>query len=76
MADRHHGLLDDGHAGSLSHPVKPVTAELSVDRLRELMKNLLYPELVPMDAGIGLVLKGAHEAIAGAKGQAVDLSKD
>ena len=45
MADRHYGFLDNGHAGGLFDPVEPVIAGPNVDRLRELIENLLYPEL-------------------------------
>ena len=42
MADRHHGLLDDGDARCLPHLGEP----MNIERLRELIENLLYPELV------------------------------
>ena len=45
MADRHYGFLDNGDAGGLFDPVEPVIAGPNMDRLRELIENLLYPEL-------------------------------
>jgi hypothetical protein len=45
MADRYDGFLDNGDARGLFDPVEPVTAGPNMDRLRELMENLLYPEL-------------------------------
>ena len=42
VADRHHGLLDDGDARCLPHLGEP----MNIERLRELIENLVYPELV------------------------------